>query len=121
MTTLHPMHPAAWVVREVARAGWEVYRLLTFTRASTILLVSRDSEPPVVMKAGFGSNHVLAELDDDVRAAAYGVYWYQEMTAQALARLPEHATSFPSWNPVAPTGSTGTPCRTAPTATSVQL
>ncbi len=85
MTTLHPMHPAAWVVREVARAGWEVYRLLTFTRASTILLVSRDSEPPVVMKAGFGSNHVLAELDDDVRAAAYGFYWYQEMTAQDRA------------------------------------
>jgi serine/threonine protein kinase len=85
---LHPMHPAAWAVRATRKAGWRVHNLLAFTRASTLLLVSRDSEPPVVLKAGFGSNHVLAELDEEIRPAAYGFYWYQEMspTERALSR-----------------------------------
>jgi serine/threonine-protein kinase len=45
------------------------------------MLASANDGPPVVLKAGFGSNHVLAELDVDTRRAAYGFYWYQEMTA----------------------------------------
>jgi serine/threonine protein kinase len=36
----------------------------------------------VVLKAGFGSNHVLAEMDDTARRAAYGFYWYAEMTSR---------------------------------------
>lgn len=85
---LHPMHPAAWVLDELREAGWTVRDLLTFTRASTLALVSRDDGLPVVVKAGFGSNHVLAGLAEHDRPAAYGFYWYQEMTAaeRGLAR-----------------------------------
>ena len=85
---LHPMHPAAWVLDLLGTEGWQVHNLLSFTRASTLALVSRDEAAPVVLKAGFGSNHVLAELDEDIRAAAYGFYWYAEMSPaeRALAR-----------------------------------
>ncbi|WP_329309251.1 protein kinase domain-containing protein [Streptomyces microflavus] len=85
---LHPMHPAAWVLDQLGTDGWQVHNLLSFTRASTLVLVSRDEAAPVVLKAGFGSNHVLAELDEDIRPAAYGFYWYAEMTLaeRALAR-----------------------------------
>ncbi|MFD4374801.1 protein kinase [Streptomyces sp. NPDC058486] len=85
---LHPMHPAAWVLDQLGTEGWQVHSLLSFTRASTLALVSRDDQPPVVLKAGFGSNHVLAELDEEDRPAAYGFYWYAEMTPpeRALAR-----------------------------------
>jgi serine/threonine protein kinase len=85
---LHPMHPAAWVLDELRGAGWTISNLLAFTRASTLVLASRNSDPLVVVKAGFGSNHVLAGLDEHERPAAYGFYWYQEMTAaeRGLAR-----------------------------------
>ncbi|MER5741102.1 protein kinase [Streptomyces sp. NPDC002262] len=86
---LHPMHPAAWVLDQLGTDGWQVHNLLSFTRASTLVLVSRDGQAtPVVLKAGFGSNHVLAELDEEDRPAAYGFYWYAEMTPaeRALAR-----------------------------------
>lgn len=85
---LHPLHPAAWVLDQVRTAGWDVHDLLSFTRASTLVLVSHGSEPSVVLKAGFGSNHVLAELDEDARRAAYGFYWYAAMTEaeRSLAR-----------------------------------
>ncbi|AJC54958.1 protein kinase [Streptomyces sp. 769] len=85
---LHPMHPAAWVLDQLRHAGWRVNDLLSFTRASTLVLVSRNDAPPVVLKAGFGSNHVLAELDADARKAAYGFYWYAEMSEaeRALTR-----------------------------------
>lgn len=82
---LHPLHPAAWVLDHVRDAGWHVHDLLAFTRASTLILASRASEPLRVLKAGFGSNHVLAELDEDTRRAAYGFYWYAEMTEQERA------------------------------------
>jgi serine/threonine protein kinase len=77
---LNPLHPAAWVLDQIRDAGWRVHDLLSFTRASTLALVSHNDAPPVVLKAGFGSNHVLAELDEDTRKAAYGFYWYAEMT-----------------------------------------
>ncbi|MFE0376182.1 protein kinase [Streptomyces inhibens] len=85
---LHPLHPAAWVLDQIRGAGWHVHDLLSFTRASTLVLASRDDASPVVLKAGFGSNHVLAELDEDSRKAAYGFYWYAEMTEaeRALTR-----------------------------------
>ncbi|MEV5766101.1 protein kinase [Micromonospora sp. NPDC052213] len=101
---LHPMHPAAWVLDQLRDAGWHVHDLLCFTRASTLVLASprtrpgpyergtdgpsRNGTPPVVLKAGFGSNHVLAELDEATRKAAYGFYWYAEMTEaeRALTR-----------------------------------
>lgn len=85
---LHPLHPAAWVLDQVRDAGWRVHDLLAFTRASTLVLASRKEASPVALKAGFGSNHVLAELDEDARRAAYGFYWYVEMTddERALAR-----------------------------------
>ncbi|WP_458938882.1 protein kinase domain-containing protein [Micromonospora sp. SD19] len=85
---LHPMHPAAWVLDQILDAGWRVHDLLCFTRASTLVLASRNGTPPVVLKAGFGSNHVLAELDEATRKAAYGFYWYAEMTEaeRALSR-----------------------------------
>ncbi|MGW5096302.1 protein kinase domain-containing protein [Streptomyces nodosus] len=85
---LHPMHPAAWVLDHLHSTGWHVLDLLAFTRASTLALAHREGEDPVVLKAGFGSNHVLAELDEDTRRAAYGFYWYAEMTKteRALAR-----------------------------------
>ncbi|MFD5469625.1 protein kinase [Streptomyces sp. NPDC127105] len=85
---LHPLHPASWVLDQLRSAGWDVHDLLSFTRASTLVLVSRDGAPPVVLKAGFGSNHILAELDEDTRRAAYGFYWYAAMTEveRALTR-----------------------------------
>ncbi|MFI9644643.1 protein kinase [Micromonospora sp. NPDC051925] len=85
---LHPMHPAAWVLDLLRDAGWHVHDLLCFTRASTLVLASRNAAPPVVLKAGFGSNHVVAELDEAARKAAYGFYWYAEMTEaeRALTR-----------------------------------
>lgn len=85
---LHPLHPASWVLEQIRDDGWKVHGLLAFTRASTLLLVNRDDDPPVVLKAGFGSNHVLAELDEETRQAAYGFYWYAEMNEaeRALTR-----------------------------------
>ncbi|MFF4363532.1 protein kinase domain-containing protein [Streptomyces sp. NPDC001604] len=85
---LHPMHPAAWVLDQLRHDGWHVHDLLSFTRASTLVLASHDDAPPVVLKAGFGSNHVLAELGESARKAAYGFYWYAEMTEaeRALTR-----------------------------------
>ncbi|WKU03510.1 protein kinase [Micromonospora sp. HUAS LYJ1] len=85
---LHPMHPAAWVLDKLRDSGWNLHDLLCFTRASTLVLVSRNGTPPVVLKAGFGSNHVLAELDEATRRAAYGFYWYAEMSEaeRALTR-----------------------------------
>ncbi|MEV4560892.1 protein kinase [Kitasatospora sp. NPDC049285] len=85
---LHPLHPAAWVLDHVRDAGWHVHDLLAFTRASTLIKASRPGQAPVVLKAGFGSNHVLAELDDTTKPAAYGFYWYAQMTdaERALAR-----------------------------------
>jgi serine/threonine-protein kinase len=85
---LHPLHPAAWVLDQIRDTGWRVHDLLAFTRASTLILASRNDQSPVVLKAGFGSNHVLAELDEDTRRASYGFYWYAEMTEaeRALTR-----------------------------------
>ncbi|MGA5215135.1 protein kinase domain-containing protein [Streptomyces cinereoruber] len=86
---LHPLHPAAWVLDQLVTDGWQVHNLLSFTRASTLTLVSRDGKAaPVVLKAGFGSNHVLSELDEKDRPAAYGFYWYAEMSPaeRAIAR-----------------------------------
>ncbi|PYC69179.1 hypothetical protein C7C46_28170 [Streptomyces tateyamensis] len=85
---LNPLHPAAWVLDQVREAGWHVHELLVFTRASTLIKASRPGQAPVVLKAGFGSNHVVAELDDATRPAAYGFYWYTQMTEaeRALAR-----------------------------------
>ncbi|MFD9593089.1 protein kinase [Kitasatospora sp. NPDC059973] len=85
---LHPLHPAAWVLDHVREAGFHVSDLLAFTRASTLIKASQPGHEPVVLKAGFGSNHVLAEMDDDQRPAAYGFYWYAQMTApeRALTR-----------------------------------
>ncbi|WP_328953263.1 protein kinase domain-containing protein [Kitasatospora purpeofusca] len=85
---LHPLHPAAWVLDQVRESGWNVHDLFAFTRASTLVKASRPGQTPVVLKAGFGSNHVLAELDEATRPAAYGFYWYAQMTEpeRALAR-----------------------------------
>ena len=77
---LHPMHPARWVLNQLEHHGWQIQDLLAFTRSSTLMLAHRDGEDPVVVKAGFGSNHVLAAMPDNDRPAAYGFYWYQEMT-----------------------------------------
>jgi serine/threonine protein kinase len=82
---LHPMHPAAGVLDELRHMGWTVIDLLAFTRASTLALASRGGGPKTVVKAGFGSNHVLAALADHERPAAYGFYWYQELTASERA------------------------------------
>ncbi|MFI9327724.1 protein kinase [Kitasatospora sp. NPDC052868] len=86
--SLHPLHPAAWVVDQLRANGWHVSDLLAFTRASTLITAHRTGQQPVVLKAGFGSNHVLAELAADQRPAAYGFYWYAQMTdaERALAR-----------------------------------
>ncbi|MCX4751178.1 protein kinase [Kitasatospora sp. NBC_01287] len=85
---LHPLHPAAWVLDQLSTDGWQVSDLLAFTRASTLVTAHRPGQQPVVLKAGFGSNHVLAELPADQRPAAYGFYWYAQMTdaERALAR-----------------------------------
>ncbi|KMO95805.1 protein kinase domain-containing protein [Streptomyces roseus] len=85
---LHPMHPAAWVLDQLRTDGWHINDLLAFTRASTLVRASRPGQEGVVLKAGFGSNHVLAELDPSERPAAYGFYWYAQMTEteRALTR-----------------------------------
>lgn len=85
---LHPLHPAAWVLDQLRESGWTIHELLVFTRASTLVLAGRSETTPVVLKAGFGSNHVLNELDDQSRRAAYGFYWYAELTEaeRALTR-----------------------------------
>ncbi|MER7702351.1 protein kinase [Kitasatospora sp. NPDC097605] len=85
---LHPLHPAAWVVDQLRADHWQVTNLLAFTRASTLVIAHRASRKPVVLKAGFGSNHVLAELPAEQQSAAYGFYWYAQMTdaERALAR-----------------------------------
>lgn len=113
---LHPLHPASWVLDQVHAAGWQVHDLLAFTRASTLILASRASMPPIVLKAGFGSNHVLAELDEDERPAAYGFYWYIELTEEqrALTRedfrheidLARDASDAPHVVPLLETGQT---------------
>ncbi|MFE0458141.1 protein kinase [Kitasatospora sp. NPDC058965] len=89
---LNPLHPAAWVLDQVREAGWHVHDLLAFTRASTLVKASRPGQLPVALKAGFGSNHVLAELDDATRPAAYGFYWYAQLTEaeRALTREDFH-------------------------------
>ncbi|MEV0963699.1 protein kinase [Streptomyces sp. NPDC049910] len=85
---LHPMHPAAWVLDQLRTEGWHVKGLLAFTRASTLVKASRPGHEDVVLKAGFGSNHVLNELESAERPAAYGFYWYAQMTdaERALTR-----------------------------------
>ncbi|WP_181724041.1 protein kinase domain-containing protein [Nocardia gipuzkoensis] len=82
------MHPAVWVLDHLAQHGWRTVDLLAFTRSSTLVLATRGGDEPVVVKAGFGSNHVLAAMDESDRAAAYGFYWYQQMTPteRGLAR-----------------------------------
>jgi serine/threonine protein kinase len=85
MSSLHPMHPAAWVVDQFAENGWEILRLLAFTRASTLILVRWPPGEPYVVKAGFGSDHVLAALSPDERPAAYGFYWYADKSPPELA------------------------------------
>ncbi|MDJ0466629.1 protein kinase [Streptomyces sp. H27-C3] len=85
---LHPMHPAAWVADQLAADGWHIRELLAFTRASTLIQAHRPGQNDIVLKAGFGSNHVLAEIDPTARPAAYGFYWYAQMneTERALTR-----------------------------------
>ncbi|HEV2347001.1 MAG TPA: protein kinase [Actinocrinis sp.] len=85
---LDPMHPAAWVVEELRAEGWIVHDLLAFTRSSTLMAASRGSSTPLVVKVGFGSNHVLHQLSVEQRPAAYGFYWYQQLTdaERALSR-----------------------------------
>jgi serine/threonine protein kinase len=114
MSGLHPMHPAAWVVDQFTENGWEILRLLAFTRASTLILVRRPPGEPYVVKAGFGSDHVLAALSPDERPAAYGFYWYAEKLPSelALARddfrcetaLASAVTGAPHFTPVICTG-----------------
>ncbi|MFX0574718.1 protein kinase domain-containing protein [Nocardia nepalensis] len=77
---LHPLHPARWVLDQLRRHDWHIQDLLAFTRSSTLVLAHRDGEEPVVVKAGFGSNHVLAAMPEHDRPAAYGFYWYQQMS-----------------------------------------
>ncbi|MBR7825819.1 protein kinase [Actinospica sp. MGRD01-02] len=85
---LDPLHPAAWVVDLVAREGWVVHDLLAFTRSSTLLYASKPDAPAIVMKVGFGSNHVLHQMPEPERPTAYGFYWYNQLTEpeRALAR-----------------------------------
>lgn len=85
---LHPMHPAAWVLDQLRKDGWHVSGLLAFTRASTLVKASRPGTDDVVLKAGFGGNHVVDALEPSERPAAYGFYWYAKMTAneRALSR-----------------------------------
>src|SRR5207249_768443 len=85
---LHPLHPARWVLEQLESNGWHIDDLLSFTRSSTLALAHRTGQAPVVIKAGFGSNHVLATLPETEQPAAYGFYWYQQMTTaeRTLAR-----------------------------------
>ncbi|MFI2618496.1 hypothetical protein [Streptomyces sp. NPDC018584] len=57
---LHPMYPAAWVLDQLRTDGWHISDLLAFTRANTLVRASRPGKEDVVLKAGFGSNHVPA-------------------------------------------------------------
>lgn len=108
------MHPAAWVIDELHTQGWKVTDVLAFTRASTLTLVEHDGSN-AVLKSGFGSDHVLAALTDADRPAAYGFYWYQELTQaeRALKRedfrheigLSRAATGAPNTVPVLDSGS----------------
>ncbi|WP_286013480.1 MULTISPECIES: protein kinase domain-containing protein [Nocardia] len=82
---LHPLHPAQWVLDQLHQHGWHTYDLLAFTRSSTLVLAYRGDQEPVVVKAGFGSNHVLAALPAADRPAAYGFYWYQQMSPEERA------------------------------------
>ncbi|MFE9328131.1 protein kinase [Nocardia sp. NPDC052278] len=92
---LHPLHPAGWVLDQLRRHGFHIQNLLAFTRSSTLVLAHRDGEESVVVKAGFGSNHVLAAMPEDDRAAAYGFYWYQQMSPaeRTMARSDFHHES----------------------------
>lgn len=85
---LHPLHPAGWVLDQLSHHGWQIIDLLAFTRSSTLVLATRYESGPVVVKAGFGSNHVLSAMDEHDRHAAYGFYWYQKLTPaeRGLAR-----------------------------------
>jgi serine/threonine protein kinase len=85
---LDPLHPAAWVIDLVTKDGWDVRDLLAFTRSSTLLHAAKPGTSEVVMKVGFGSNHVLHQMPAHERGAAYGFYWYNQLTDQerALAR-----------------------------------
>ncbi|WP_043469262.1 protein kinase [Kitasatospora sp. MBT66] len=85
---LNPLHPAAGVLDQLRMDGWQVIDLLAFTRASTLATARLPGQQPVVVKAGFGSNHVLAELPAEQRPAAYGFYWYAQLSdpERALAR-----------------------------------
>jgi serine/threonine protein kinase len=82
---LDPLHPAAWVLDHLQDQGWDILDLLAFTRASTLVKATRGGHETVVVKAGFGSNHVLARLDEAARPAAYGFYWYAQLTDDELA------------------------------------
>lgn len=85
---LDPLHPAAWVIDLVTKDGWDVRDLLAFTRSSTLLHAAKPSTGEVVMKVGFGNNHVLHQMPAHERPSAYGFYWYNQLTDQerALAR-----------------------------------
>ncbi|MGF6889395.1 serine/threonine protein kinase [Nocardia sp. GAS34] len=85
---LHPLHPARSVLDQLEHQGWRTLDLLAFTRSSTLVLAQRAGHEPVVVKAGFGSNHVLAAMPVRDRPAAYGFYWYQQMSPaeRGLAR-----------------------------------
>jgi serine/threonine protein kinase len=85
---LDPLHPAAWLLEQLGDEGWTVCDLLSFTRSSTLVLANRAAGPLVVVKAGFGSNHVLHQIEEAQRPAAYGFYWYQQLTdaERALTR-----------------------------------
>jgi len=85
---LDPLHPAAWILDLLTADGWNVRDLLSFTRSSTLILAHRGVETPVVVKVGFGSNHVLHQMAAEHRSAAYGFYWYIQLTdaERALSR-----------------------------------
>ncbi len=97
------MHPAAWVLDHLAQQGWRTVDLLAFTRSSTLVLATRGDGEPVVVKAGFGSNHVLAAMDESDRAAAYGFYWYQQMTPAWPARTSATNATSPAAASAPPT------------------
>lgn len=79
---LHPLHPATNVIEAFSEAGFQVKDLLAFTRRSTVFLIETEEQPQVV-KAFFGSDHVLDQLDEEMRPAAYGFYWYNSQSEEA--------------------------------------
>lgn len=81
-TDLHPLHPARWVAEQLCGCGFTNLRILVFTRASTLILANEPDGSQVVVKSGFGSNHVLDELPEELRAASYGFYWYRALTPE---------------------------------------